>query len=999
MGVEKLFNSLERTESIQKDGIHIGFKKKIQTDYFYDDFNSTVYTTASEIERELNYLLYAIILNSDNNRSITLPLDEKAIEYALKWKFDVSTPSNLTIESYKKYFTSDLIDIVALERIESYMIFKCTQLIEPDLLKLYMVSMDGVPQMAKEREQKKRRFNGSIINELKKRIYAKCELNGSNSAHPLRKIYEMHKISYDRGKIISWTSFMKSIELLLTSDKFLEKLKSACPNLEKVIVSHQNIYGEGEKKIMEHILETKLVGKYTFFSPDADVIMLGIIAQNTLNNGSEFYILRHNQQSEEYDVININILCDNLFKYVEQKVGISKVGISKADAYKVDITKQSVSNDIAFIFTLFGNDFIPRVESIDVRNNIETLLDLYCSVIKKAQKKCLIYKSTTSNFQRINYYNFAELIKVIAQIEHSLLNETYLANKYRNYGFLKRELKVTKLLPVVQSYVVLANKLFNSLREVNKNNLDLTYTYIYIDNIVESYSKNLEFIEQFLIFEGVNFKRDSDGNVIDLIEKFKYQLIKIITYFSTNKKEIRGKHIFQHYDQFDISSSYHKRNIMESFHHPLMEITEYDIECYKLDRKIGEYEYKLNATDFNLGAVKITYDQNNNYVIQYLSKHNNIIDYYKIFFDISYEIKELVIKDNTKKKVIIFDDVKMTQLVEDYIKGLFWVFDGYFNKNNSTQNSNHVSTWIYPHHRSPLLYQVKEVLFKFASLGPKEFVEKMNSLYNEVTSSKLYIVPRNQFMNKLEHYLYVTPYPYNKHNNDLPEKYKKFVEENKDIFPDLSIISDQIWNNTDNSHLIDCKRISYVNKCNLLCVRFVSFDEFMSRLLCLRDRDIDVDVDVDVNADMITTTQNVNNVNNVNNIKPFEKIFNTDVVNITVNTTDNTTVNTTVNTTDNTTDTDVTTISANNNTNTTNNTNTDIVATTTVVDDRTTADRTTTVSTTTDRTTTVRTTDTTEIINNIKFETTIVQYRKYLRDLYKKKGNKIYKQMYKSLEI
>lgn len=843
MGVDKLFYSLEKTESIKKDGINLGFNKKVPTDYFYDDFNSTVYTIVLEIEKELNYLLYAIILHLEEN----IQLDTMALLYAKKWKFDLNNLTNPTIDSYKNYFTSKLIDIVALERIKEYMIFKATQLIEPHLLKLYMVSIDGVPQMAKEGEQKKRRLNGEIISRLKKKIHEKSVEN--NTIPKLRQLYEVNKISYDRGKIISWTSFMKSIEILLTSEQFLIELKNVCPNLEKVIVSHQDVCGEGEKKIMEYILETKLVGRYTFFSPDADAIMLAIIGQNMLNNGSIFTILRHNQQSEEYDTINIDMICDNIFTYVQNKIiGDTDISITTTTA---NLTKQNVTNDIAFIFTLFGNDFIPRVESIDVRNNIETLLDIYCAVMRKAQKKCLIFRSFNSDFQRINYYNFAEFIKALSAIEHSMLNETYLANKYKNYRFLKRELKVDNLLPTIESYIVAANKFFTALRSEKDTN-----------KIINAYAidtANTKFIEQFLIFEGCNFKRDTNGLIINIIEKFTFQIQKILAHFANvgkEIKEIKGRHIFQQHEAFNISTGHHKKNIMETFPHPLMEITEYDIECYKLDRKLGEYETKLNATNFDLGAVKVSYDSANNYVIKYSPKHNNIAAYYKTFFGISHEVKECVVRDGSKKKIITFEDQKMTQLVEDYIKGIFWVFDTYFNKNNSEQNANYVSTWIYPHHRSPLIYQVKEVLFKFANMGSQKFIDKMNSLYSEVTINNTYMVPRQLFMNKLEHYLYVTPF--NKHN-ELPKIYKEFVENNRDIFPDLSKISDQIWINSDNTHLLDCKRISFVNKCNLLCVKFVSFNDFMQRIIGLR------------NMDLFTTE--LINVTPYTPVRAFEKVF------------------------------------------------------------------------------------------------------------------------------
>ena len=63
---------------------------------------------------------------------------------------------------------------------------------------------------------------------------------------------------------------------------------------------------------MEYIIENKLVGKHVFFSPDADAIMLGIIAQNDLCNGSLFTVVRYNQQTEEYDMVEIDTICNNL---------------------------------------------------------------------------------------------------------------------------------------------------------------------------------------------------------------------------------------------------------------------------------------------------------------------------------------------------------------------------------------------------------------------------------------------------------------------------------------------------------------------------------------------------------------------------------------------------------------------------------------------------------------------------------------------------------------
>jgi len=82
-------------------------------------------------------------------------------------------------------------------------------------------------------------------------------------------------------------------------------------------------------------------------------------------------------------------------------------------------------------------------------------------------------------------------------------------------------------------------------------------------------------------------------------------------------------------------------------------------------------------------------------------------------------------------------------------------------------------------------------------------------------------------MNTIEHYLYVTPK--NKHY-DIPEKYKIIVNANANIFPDLDQITEQIWTDENNSSIIECKRLPYISKCNLLGIDFVSYSNFINKL-------------------------------------------------------------------------------------------------------------------------------------------------------------------------
>jgi len=72
--------------------------------------------------------------------------------------------------------------------------------------------------------------------------------------------------------------------------------------------------------------------------------------------------------------------------------------------------------------------------------------------------------------------------------------------------------------------------------------------------------------------------------------------------------------------------------------------------------------------------------------------------------------------------------------------------------------------------------------------------------------------------------LYVTPK--NKHS-DVPDKYKSIIESNPEIFPNLDNVSDKIWSDENNSSVIECKRVPYISKCNLLGVNFVDFTSYI----------------------------------------------------------------------------------------------------------------------------------------------------------------------------
>jgi 5'-3' exonuclease len=793
MGIERFFYSLAKNKIIKNEGIITGLTENIKVDHLYIDFNSIVYNIANDIESKLNYLLYDIILNKNN-------LDEKSREILKEWKYELT---EITIDSYKKYFSTELIDTYALNMIKQNILHISTKLIDKELVQTIFVAIDGVPQMGKIIEQKKRRYNGYLLSKFKNKIYKEYFEDVSDR----RKIYETNKVTYDRGKIISWTKFMKNIKKELSSDEFLNEMKTHNINLKEFVLSHQDVYGEGEKKIIENVLEKKYKGRYAIYSPDADVIILGIIMLNTINNDSTMSILRFNQQSIEYDLVNINILCDSIYEYVVKYAKINKKYYNKIN----------ITNDMCFIFTLFGNDFVPKMESIDVRNDIQSLIEVYCYNLEYVDKNNVVKPRyliflTDDGLYRINFVNFYEIIKNIANIEDSLLIDTYMANKYKNYSYSKRELDVDKLFPILSEYIININKLFNELR-----------TGVDIDSIINKYD-NIEFIRMFLIIEA--YVKEVDK--IDEKKKrelFRNKILRMMTELNMGKK-IRGKFKMQLFDHDNVDSEYHKKNMRENLPHPKMEITEYDKNIYKLEKRIGEYEIKLNATNFDLGGVSVGINQYGDYKMTVYSKLENIIDYYDTFFNISYKKEKKPTKTGFRD-IVIFDS-KIDDLIEDYLKGLFWVFDNYFNTN---YNSKNVSTWFYKHHRVPLLYQVREYLFKYINKGVHVYTKKMTKIFTEVSYDNKNFIDKNKFMTTLEQYIYVTPK--NKHI-DVPDEYKKIINDDTDSYPDMDELSEKIWNGTDNTKLIESKRISYFAKCNLKSVKYMDYNEFMKNIKSLR---------------------------------------------------------------------------------------------------------------------------------------------------------------------
>jgi len=95
--------------------------------------------------------------------------------------------------------------------------------------------------------------------------------------------------------------------------------------------------------------------KIIIYSPDSDMILLGAILLNDIS------IIRYDQQQNQDFFLSTEIFKLLITEYI---VGKSKIN-------------QDIIQDIIFIFTIFGDDFLPKLESIQVNTHYEKILNIY----------------------------------------------------------------------------------------------------------------------------------------------------------------------------------------------------------------------------------------------------------------------------------------------------------------------------------------------------------------------------------------------------------------------------------------------------------------------------------------------------------------------------------------------------------------------------------------------------------------------------------------------
>lgn len=229
-------------------------------------------------------------------------------------------------------------------------------------------------------------------------------------------------------------------------------------------INDDTVSGEGEYKIINYIRTYSNLfsnKKITIYSPDSDMILLCSILPNDID------IIRFDQQKNQDFILSTEIFKLLITEYI-------------SDNKKIN---QNIIDDIIFIFTIFGDDFLPKLEAIQVNNHYEKVLDIYKKIHK--DNKNIIY--IDNNEKKINLKQLQAFFNELQKLEIPNLLEMF---KIKNTNITLDTIKTKEYIRNKKSSFnddPLDNKIINSFnKDVHDSNyLEEKYSvkfYLYPKN-------------------------------------------------------------------------------------------------------------------------------------------------------------------------------------------------------------------------------------------------------------------------------------------------------------------------------------------------------------------------------------------------------------------------------------------------------------------------------------------------------------------------------------
>jgi 5'-3' exonuclease len=240
-----------------------------------------------------------------------------------------------------------------------------------------ILSIDGVAGMSKVNQQRQRRYRSV-----------------KEKSADVRAVFDSNQISVG-------TEWLRGLSTALHL-YFCVK-----PRPYKVVLQDESIIGEGEHKIIRY-LHGKEKKKIVIYSPDADLLMLGLVLGK-----KNVFIFRPNIYTQ-LDVAYFLVSMDKFKKSISKMIDPREQYLDRIDPMVRD-----------FIFLLFflGNDFLPHSPSYEIRyGGIDKILDLYHTALLDRQLELIHIEE---GVYHIHTRAFRYVLEELAKEEKNMIQKRY----------------------------------------------------------------------------------------------------------------------------------------------------------------------------------------------------------------------------------------------------------------------------------------------------------------------------------------------------------------------------------------------------------------------------------------------------------------------------------------------------------------------------------------------------------------------------------------------
>lgn len=747
MGVLEFFGTLIKND-ITSASIRANFTEKISVNHLFLDFNSIIHVSSQKIVSDVNAFLELVLKNLYHNRSVAGDaFTEKFTKYgmqSIQKKITQNSNPNDVIMMFRNHFTDKYLDKLIITLVINSVLHIIRTYCHNKNIQTLLLAIDGVPSKGKLIEQKQRRYMGAIMENYKKKILAKYK-NYLLEQPDYVYLATRGGIKWNRGKITPGTAFMHKLVTYLRSEKIQLKMKVNRPNME-IIISDMYEVGEGEKKIVNYVNKflANTDESVMIYSPDADVILLCMLLPV-----KKLYMLRHNQQTSAqagtniYDLIDIRMLKSNISYYIN----------NHPDYAKENFDNNRINHDIVCISTLFGNDFVPKIETLDVKKGFQNIMDAYLrSLLKLKDKGYYLVKTKNDNgHYGLNFTFLKCIMHELLKEEDDYIKHNKLYNKYVAVGQMKNvfdymEINSENIVSVYNEF----RQEYENLKNLIKNNGNFAY-YETNDQFMNSLKKSV-----IIAMDGQNITTSYLNNK---------EMIRLLKDYYRKYRDFPRLNINLNERTHSIQDFRHKKIIKEK------KLNDYKKEIYKFDNLLDEYHIKFNHQPLDLSK-------------------NKIPDFYKEYFHTNlYDEKGNLSTD-------------AAQVMYDYMEGLLWVFSYYFN------DTSYVNQWYYKHERAPLMRH----LFAYLKSIDLDFFKKTYKNLKNYQIDDLIT-----FFNPVEQLIYVSPMteevlkllPLNYRQYLTSNKLDPFL---RDYFLDIHKETDKMWHEKIACD-VDCRGIMFLQKC------------------------------------------------------------------------------------------------------------------------------------------------------------------------------------------